>query len=167
MGPKIIQRKRDHGFTYVGLIILVAIIGLVAASTVKMGALLQRSTAEEDLLEIGTAFSRALQSYAEASGPDQRRSPTSLDQLLRDPRFPNPRRHLRRLYADPITGKTEWGIMFGPDRVSIIGIHSLSNAKPIKIANFSPDFEQFANKAHISEWIFVKKGGSTTPIILP
>ena len=148
-------RQIQSGFTYVGLIVLVAIIGLVAASTLKMGALLQRRAAEQDLLEIGAAFTSAFNSYAEASGPEQRRSPTTLDQLLRDPRFPTTKRHLRTLYADPISGETKWGLVMGLDKLSIIGVYSLSNAKPIKQGNFAPGFEQFENKTHLSEWKFV------------
>lgn len=155
--------RPESGFTYVGLIVLVAIIGLVAASTLKMGALLQRRAAEQDLLEVGAAFTDALNSYAEASGPEQRRSPTTLNQLLRDPRFPSVKRHLRTLYADPISGETEWGIMLGGDKLSIIGVYSLSNAKPIKQGNFAPGFEQFENKAHLSDWKFMGREARLLP----
>lgn len=149
----------SRGFTYVGLIVLVAIIGLVAASTLKMGALLQRRAVEQDLLDIGAAFTEALNSYADSSGPEQARSPTSLEQLLRDPRFPFPKRHLRQLYADPVTGVAAWGIVRGIDQRSIIAVYSLSNARPIKLGNFAPGSEQFENKAHLSDWKFTASGG--------
>jgi type II secretory pathway pseudopilin PulG len=153
----------SRGFTYVGLIVLVAIIGLVAASTLKMGALLQRRAVEQDLLDIGAAFTEALNSYADSSGPEQARSPTSLEQLLRDPRFPFPKRHLRQLYADPVTGVAAWGIVRGIDQRSIIAVYSLSNAKPIKLGNFAPGSEQFENKAHLSDWKFTASGGRVIP----
>jgi type II secretory pathway pseudopilin PulG len=163
------KRHAQFGFTYVGLIVLVAIIGLVAASTLKMGALLQRRAAEQDLLDVGSAFTLAFNSYAEASGPEQPRSPTSLNQLLRDPRFPSVKRHLRTLYADPVTGESEWGIVLGVDKQSILGVYSLSNAKPIKQGNFAPGFEQFESKAHLSDWKFMGREALllAPPIIIP
>jgi len=36
------------------------------------------------------------------------------------------RRHLRKLYADLITGKASWGIVYANDGNRIIGIYSLS-----------------------------------------
>jgi type II secretory pathway pseudopilin PulG len=104
--------RREAGFTYVGLIVLVAIIGLVGAATLKADALLRRAAAEEELLEIGAAFSAALTSYAEATPRGQPAQPPSLEELLKDPRFPGVRRHLRKIFVDPITGKAEWGIVW-------------------------------------------------------
>ena len=37
------RARRQAGFTYLGLIILVFIVGLVGAATLKVGALLQRA----------------------------------------------------------------------------------------------------------------------------
>ena len=61
------RRRRQDGFTYVGLIVLVTIIGLVGAATLKADALLRRAAAEEELLEIGAAFSAAPRSGGSAS----------------------------------------------------------------------------------------------------
>ncbi|WP_432382789.1 type II secretion system protein [Duganella sp. P38] len=82
------RQRRQRGFTYLSTIILVAIIGLVSAATLKMGAVIQRSKAEEQLLDIGAAFSDALQSYADATPAGMPPQPPSLKDLLRDPRFP-------------------------------------------------------------------------------
>ncbi|MES2117861.1 MAG: type II secretion system protein, partial [Pseudomonadota bacterium] len=99
------------GFTYLSVIVLVAIIGLVTATTLKVGSVLQRSRAEQELLIIGAAFSDALQSYASATPSGQPSQPASLKDLLKDPRFPGTRRHLRKLFVDPMTGKAEWGLV--------------------------------------------------------
>jgi type II secretory pathway pseudopilin PulG len=151
-------RHPSRGFTYVGLIIVVAIIALVAATTIKLGVLLQRRAAEEDLLEVGAAFADALKSYADASLPGQSRQPASVAELLRDPRFPNVRRHLRKLYLDPVTGSSTWGVMRSLDQVGIIGFYSLSEAMPIKQSNFAERFQQFDHKQHLSEWKFMGTG---------
>jgi type II secretory pathway pseudopilin PulG len=146
------------GFTYLGLIIFVTVIGMVGAASLKVGALLQRAEAENELLEIGAEFSAALRSYAAATPKGQPNQPTSLQDLLRDPRFPNPRRHLRRIFVDPITGKAEWGLVSAGEGTPILGVYSLSQAQPLKIANFDPRFVNFDNKKHLSDWKFTANG---------
>lgn len=150
--------RRAGGFTYLSLIILVAIIGLVAATTLKLGAAIQRSKAEQELLRIGAAFSDALQSYADATPAGQSTQPPSFKELLRDPRFPTPRRHLRKVFVDPMTGRDEWGVVYLGDKTGIMAIYSLSDAKPIKVGNFEPRFQSLAGKQKISDWRF---GAST------
>lgn len=158
------MRRRQAGFTYVGMIVFVAIIGLVGAATLKVGALLARAEAENELLEIGAAFSAALASYAQATPPGQPQQPLSLEALLRDPRFPNPRRHLRRIFVDPITGRAEWGLVRAAAGAPILGVYSLSQAQPLKIANFDARFVNFERKQHLSEWKFVATNqGLATP----
>lgn len=146
------------GFTYIGLIILVAIIGLVAATTVRVGVTLQRAQAERDLLHIGEQFSDALKSYAAATTAGQPQQPPTLKELLKDPRFPGTRRHLRKIFVDPMTGKAEWGILYLADNKGVVGVYSLSGARPIKISNFPSRFQSFSGKQKISEWVFTFDG---------
>jgi len=149
---------RDGGFTYLSVIIVVAIIGLVAAASLKLGATVQRSRAEQQLLVIGGAFSDALQSYADATPAGQPPQPPSLKELLRDPRFPTPRRHLRKIFVDPMTGKAEWGIVYLGGTTGVMAVYSLSDARPVKIGNFPARFQSLAGKRKISEWRFVASG---------
>ena len=147
--------RRQRGFTYLGLIILVAILGLVGAAGLKMGSLLQRQAAEQELLDIGAQFSDALYSYAAATPPGQPQQPLTLAALLRDPRFPQVRRHLRKLFVDPITGRAEWGLLYQPGSQGIIGVHSLSQAAPLKVGNFEARYAGLEGKTHLSEWRFM------------
>lgn len=153
MMPRSAHRQR--GFTYLGLIILVAILGLVGAAGLKMGSLLQRQAAEQELLDIGAQFSDALYSYAAATPPGQPQQPLTLAALLRDPRFPQVRRHLRKLFVDPITGRAEWGLLLQPGSQGIIGVHSLSQAAPLKVGNFEARYAGLEGRAHFSEWHFM------------
>ena len=148
----------EGGFTYVGLIVLVAIIGLVGAATLKVDSLLRRAAAEEELLEIGAAFSQALKSYAEATPRGQPTYPPSLQELLKDPRSPAIRRHLRKIFVDPMTGKAEWGIVHAGSDTGVLAVYSLSKAKPLKVANFDARFANLENRQHISEWKFAALG---------
>lgn len=155
--------RRSGGFTYLSLIILVAIIGLVSASALKLGSVIQRSRAERELLVIGAAFSDALQSYADATPAGMPPQPPTLKSLLRDPRFPGVRRHLRKLFVDPMTGKAEWGVAYLGDKVGVLAVYSLSDAKPVKIGNFPPRFQGMADKQKISEWRFAATGKVGVP----
>ncbi|TFW30027.1 type II secretion system protein [Massilia arenosa] len=152
------MRRGQGGFTYLGVIVLVMIIGLVTAATLKIDALLRRAAAEEELLEIGAQFSAALRSYAAATPRGQNPQPPTLKELLRDPRVPGLRRHLRKIFVDPMTGKAEWGVMYMGENTGVIGVYSLSDAAPFKVGNFDTRFSNFENKQKISEWRFTASG---------
>ena len=149
--------KRQQGFTYLSLVILLAIMGLVGAAALKVDALLARTAAEQELLEAGAAFSAALDSYAAATPQGKPPQPPTLQDFLKDTRFPNVRRHLRKIFVDPISGKAEWGITYLGDKVGVIGVYSLSQAQPLKLANFDARFQNFENKTHYADWKFVAK----------
>lgn len=159
--------RRDEGFTYLGLIILIAIIGIISAASLQMGSLLERRAAEQELLDIGAEFREALISYAAATPVGQASMPQSLDDLLKDARYPSPRRHLRKLYADPITGREEWGTITAPSAagVGIIGVHSLSEAIPIKVGNFDAPFQDFQGKTSYRDWHFIVAAPALPPIM--
>ena len=164
-----IPQRNNHvrGFTYLSLIIVVAIVGLVAASAIKLGAVLQRSKAEQELLEIGAAFSDALKSYADATPTGLPPQPPSLKELLKDPRFPGTRRHLRKIFVDPMTGKAEWGIVYRGDQVGVLAVYSLSDAKPVKVGNFPPRYSGFEGRNRISDWKFTAAANDPNASTVP
>lgn len=143
------------GFAFLSLLITIAIIGVTAAATLQVGSILQRRAAEEELLAIGAEYRHALISYADATPAGQPSAPPSLQALLKDPRYPNIKRHLRQLYADPMTGQTQWGTVMAIDGKGIIGIYSLAGGKPIKIGNFAAQFAGFADKKSYKDWVFM------------
>jgi type II secretory pathway pseudopilin PulG len=162
-----LRRRSAAGFTYLSLIILLAIIGLVSATTLKLGVILQRAAAERELLNIGAQFSDALESYAKATPAGQLNVPPTLNELLRDPRFPGVRRHLRRIFVDPMTGKAEWGIQYASGTTGVLGVYSLSDAKPIKIANFPARFQGLEGKLRLSDWKFGRNANAVQPPAQP
>lgn len=145
---------RDGGFTYIGLLILMAIIALVATASLQLGAIVQRRAAEEELLAIGKEYRNALQSYANLTPIGQKRYPPSLAELLKDPRFPQNVRHLRKIYADPLSGKEEWGIVRPVEGQGVLAVYSLAEAKPIKIGNFDAEWRGFENSQSYQDWRF-------------
>lgn len=168
MTPKLGRAKvKKNGFTYLGLLIMIAIIAIAATATLRIGAVVQRRSAEQQLLSIGAEFRYALISYASATPAGQLNAPTTLEDLLKDPRYPNVRRHLRKLYVDPITGSTDWGIVHGLDGKSIVGIYSRSDAAPIKISGFEQAFLSFEGKTHYSDWIFANGLFNGSNVVTP
>lgn len=148
------RRKPSAGFAYVALLVIIAIIGIHVAAGLKFGAVTGRRNAEQQLLDVGNQYRIALLSYAVATPTGQSPNPPTMQSLLRDPRFPGVVRHLRKIYADPITGDYNWQLVMTPDHSGIIGIHSRSAQHPIKIGNFDPEFQNFTGKTSYQEWIF-------------
>lgn len=148
------MQSDQRGYTYIGVLLLLAVVGFMAANTLRFGQLVQRREAEQALLAQGTELVSALASYAQATGPGQRMTPSSVQDLLRDPRFPQtPVRHLRQLHPDPITGSTEWGVVLTDDGRGIIGFHSLSEERPL-LRDFKPPFTDFADLPRYRDWVF-------------
>ncbi|HRH80134.1 MAG TPA: type II secretion system protein [Thiobacillaceae bacterium] len=145
--------RRQGGFTFLWLMFLVASlgVGLAALGTVWHTAVQREKEAE--LLYIGDQYRRAIESFWAATPGTQKQLPKTLDELLQDPRFPNTVRHLRRLYPDPVTGRSDWGLVRDANG-GISGVQSRSEQHPIKTGNFPARFSEFAGKDSYQQWIF-------------
>lgn len=153
--------RRAGGFTYVGLLILVAVIAGASASALSFGASAQRRMVEEELLFVGSEFRDAIATFHQTA-QGLRRYPRDFDELIKDARDPGVRRHLRRVYPDPLTGRTEWGIVRAPDG-GIMGVYSLSRDTPIKQANFPEEWKEFEGKSSYRDWQFVFAPSAAQP----
>lgn len=145
--------KYGHGFTYIGLLIFIAVLAAGATASLGAGAALRQRDSEAELLAIGVEFRNALQSYADATPVGQPTAPKALSDLLRDPRYLGTKRHLRRVYPDPFTGKAEWGLVRDPDG-RIAGIHSLSATPVLRRTGFPVGMETFEKSERYDEWVF-------------
>ena len=163
----------SHGFTYIGLLIFIAILGVgLAAGGVVFHQQAQREK-EKDLLFVGDQIRRAIAQYYEKSPGGNKRFPQALDDLLLDQRYPATRRYLRRVYQDPMIGSKEWALVRAPDG-GILGVHSASKEKPLKMDNFPAAYENFQDGNSYVDWKFVYavpaerpsppgNGGTATP----
>jgi type II secretory pathway pseudopilin PulG len=143
----------NAGFTYVWLLLAVAFMAAGLAAVAELATTAMRRDKEAELLFVGDEFARAIAQYrASSSGSPQ--YPQRLEDLLADKRFPNVRRHLRRIYPDPMTGSTEWGLVRGPGG-GIVGVYSRSTTQPLKSANFPKGYEAFASATSYADWRFV------------
>jgi type II secretory pathway pseudopilin PulG len=146
---------RERGFTYIGVLVLVVLVGIGLAAAGQVWHTAAKREKERELLFIGNEFRVALYRYAKHTPGKDRRAPMSLEELLRDPRHPGIQRYLRKIYADPMTGGTEWGLVKGPAG-EIHGVHSLSTDEPMKIAGFSVADRNFEGAKKYSDWVFMQ-----------
>jgi type II secretory pathway pseudopilin PulG len=148
-----ISRLRQRGFSYLWTLLVVAGIAATTALAVEVAATATRRDKERELIAIGRQFRIAIARYRAAS-PNGAipQYPQSLEQLLRDDRVPGIRRHLRKIFVDPMTGKAEWGLARFNGR--IIGVYSLSEQIPIKQDGFEVEEAHFRGKQRYTEWVF-------------
>ena len=145
--------KRQGGFTYIGLLLLIGVMGVFLAGTGILYRTQAQREKEKELLFVGDQFRRAIKLYYEKSPAGARRYPKTLDDLLLDDRYPGVQRYLRKIYVDPMTGSNVWGLVTAPGG-GILGVHSQSTDMPIKTANFPSDYEDLAGKTQYADWIF-------------
>ncbi len=145
--------SRQSGFTYLAILFAVAIAGVALAGTgINWGQENQREK-ERELLYVGNQFRQAIALYYERTPGAIKRYPAKLEDLLTDSRYVTPQHYLRALYRDPITKKKEWGLIVAPEG-GIMGVHSLSDAVPLKTANFSYADQAFEGSTKYSAWVF-------------
>lgn len=123
--------RRCAGFTYLAVLFLLALAGITATATGIVWRIEHQREQEVELRFAGVEFARAIESYRAVAPNAAQPWPRSLDDLLRDPRTPGVRRHLRKIYRDPVHRSAEWGLIRTQDG-GIVGVHSLSLRRPIR-----------------------------------
>ncbi|MGH8674274.1 MAG: type II secretion system protein [Burkholderiales bacterium] len=151
-------RQRRHrsgrGFSYLGALFLVALMGIVLAAAGSSWRVTTLREREAELIFVGTQYRRAIELYYRNGGT----YPRSLEDLVKDPRRPDAQRYLRKQFADPVTGKGEWGIVKAPDG-GIMGVYSFSEAEPFKRGYLQPPQADPDSKQKYSDWRFVYAPG--------
>src|SRR3954467_5106936 len=150
-----------QGFTYLGLLFAIAFAGVGLALAGVVWHTAAKRAKEEQLLFAGGAIRDAIVDYYRRSPGGMREYPRTLQDLTEDRRYITMERHLRKIYADPITGKREWGLIRNADG-HIVGVHSPSRAAPLKQENFRDAFASFAQAEHYSDWRFIAADEQTT-----
>ena len=149
------------GFSYLWVLLLVALFGAGSMLAAQIESTLTQRDKEQELLAIGRQFKNAIGSYYNmSSSSGVQRYPGSLEDLLRDGRVPGIKRHLRKIFVDPMTGKAEWGLIKVGGR--IVGVHSLSAKVPIKQGGFADDMD-FTGKLSYAQWTFVHVAADVAP----
>ena len=143
--------RREAGFTYLGVILLVAAVGAGLAATAQVWSHTRQRDKEMELLWVGNQFREAIGVYYQRTPGAVKRYPERLEDLLEDRRYGSVQRYLRRVYRDPMTGSLEWGLVQAPEG-GIAGVHSLSGKRAIREL---PIDARAAAAASYREWKFV------------
>jgi len=161
-------KKYAGGFTYIGILIAIVILGVALAQVGVIWRTVQKRESERELLYIGDQFRIAIGRYYNVGGNvgAAHQYPQSLQDLVRDPRLLGVVRHIRKIYYDPMTGDQQWGLIKNTEG-RIIGIYSTSQQHPIKQDNFSAADNEFSGKKKYAEWTFIyipKNKGKTVSV---
>jgi len=151
------------GFTYLGVLFAVSMLGVSLALVGSSWKTSQQRESEQELLFVGDQFRKAIILYYERTPGFVKTYPKSFEQLIKDDRYITPQRYLRRVYRDPMTLTDDWGIVRSPDG-GMMGVYSLSDKVPRKTARFPEKYAEFAHATRYSEWQFVYH---PTLVILP
>src|SRR5882724_8010434 len=119
------------GFTYLTAILLVAVAGASLGIVAESWTHARQREKEIELIWVGSQFKQAIGLYYQRSPGAVKRYPEKLEDLLEDRRFLSMQRYLRRIYADPMTGKAEWKLIAAPEG-GIMGVSSLSTAGALR-----------------------------------
>jgi hypothetical protein len=153
-----VRRVAARGVVLLAFLLALALAGLGALVAADVWSVTRQSEREQELLFVGHQYRAAIRDYY-LGGPAGagRALPTSLAMLLDDERYPVPVHHLRRLYPDPITGSTDWGLLMVGDR--IMGVYSKSEAPPLKQKGFALIDSSFEDKSSYRDWVFAFVAG--------
>lgn len=158
MIPAVDRHLQDQrGSALLIVLVMIVIVGLVAGIAGTSWQTTRQRAREVELLWRGDQYRRAIQSYSEAGsgtkGKQPGQFPAKLEDLIKDPRSLATKKHIRRLYNDPMTGG-DWDLV--KDKGGrIIGVRSSSDLEPFKQDGFPEEYENFAGAASYSAWEFV------------
>ena len=153
IGKHLQCKASNAGFTFIGLLVVIAISGIALAGVGIVWHQEMQREREKDLLYIGNAYRQAIGQYYETSPNGLKQYPTALKDLVLDNRFPVVKRHLRKLYIDPVTNSNKWGLEIQAGR--IVGVYSLSDLKALKKSGFFASDEAFKQGTTYSDWKFI------------
>ena len=148
-------RRGAAGFTYIGLLALILLIGVLLSAAGEVASTAAQRERETQLLWVGHEYRAAIGRYWSS----RRSYPQTLQELLgAAPDAPVPIRYLRQLYPDPMTNAVDWVLLPAPNG-GIMGVASSSKRAPLKTGNFDEVDRDFADAKAYSDWQFRFLGG--------
>jgi len=150
------RRPRQRGFTYLVVMATVAILGVGLAALGPVWADAVQREREQELLRVGELYARAIGNYRAASPGSVKRYPAELSELLQDHRFVGTRRHLRKLYPDPLNPGRSWALIRAADG-GVAGVYSQDERLPFARAAQQVGVVQLPAAQRYSDWKFMLK----------
>jgi type II secretory pathway pseudopilin PulG len=143
-------RRRASGFTYVGLLAVIVLIGLMLGAAGEVAATAARRDREAQLLWVGHEYRAAIGRYWNQT----RTYPQALQELLgAAPDAAVQVRYIRRLYPDPMTNAVDWVLVPAPSG-GIMGVASSSKRAPLKTDRFDEADKGFKDASSYGDWQF-------------
>lgn len=153
IGNRALVQSAQSGFTFIGLLIIISISGIVLSAVGIVWQQDVQRNKEQELLYLGDQYRRAITSYYESSPSGGKQFPQKLTQLVLDKRFPTVKRHIRTLYANPISADKTWTLI--KEQGQIKGVTTPSSDKPIKVAGFDDAYKTFEKAKSYADWKFI------------
>lgn len=141
-----------RGAILLAVLVTLALVGLASTIVYQRTSAQQQRANEAELLFVGQQYRSAIESYLRQAPNGVRRYPTKLEDLLADDRYPQPKRHLRKLFRDPMTPNGEWQLIKVGN--AIIGVRSQSTGTPFRKVGFPPALADFASAQTYADWQF-------------
>ena len=153
--PRLSRWRNRSGFSYLGVLILVAVMSISLVGTGRYWSTIVKRELEAELLYRGNRIREAIASYYNnPPGGQNKTYPRKFSDLLKDPRYPGVKRHLRKWYTDPMNREKDWVyIMDASQRLK--GVHSAHEGTPLKTGNFPKDYSEFEQAQTYADWTFV------------
>lgn len=151
--PRRAPGRRAAGFTYLWLLFFMAFMGVSLSAAGVVWDVEVRREKEAELLRIGEEIALAIAAYHKATPTPDKQFPQRLEDLVEDRRGLVTRRHLRKVYLDPLTGKADWILIPNAGRIS--GVASRATGAPIRRTGFAVGQESFADAKSYADWRFV------------
>ena len=100
--------RLEKGFIYIWMLFAVTLLGMVMAGIGQVWQTKSQREKELELLFVGEQFQQAITSYYNNVTGGLKQYPESLEDLLMDSRSSTSKRHLRKIFLDPMTNSYEW-----------------------------------------------------------
>lgn len=150
------RMARERGFTYITVMTVVALLGIGLAALGPMWADDAQRQREQELLRVGALYAGAIAAYREVSPGSVKRYPPNLESLVLDTRFVGTRRHLRKLYADPLLPSRPWGLLRDADG-GVQGVFSQDDRVPLMRASLDFGVLRLPVAQRYADWKFIPK----------
>ena len=151
------RRSRGRGFTYLWLLFAIAAAGAVAAAIGERASVVGQREKEAELAFRGRAIERGIESYWAAHAE----LPRTLEELVEERRGGTLRRHLRRVWTDPFTGRRDWTLVMADDGLHLRGVHSSASIPAFDIKGL-PDASPGTPRL-VSQRLFVFSPAASQP----
>jgi type II secretory pathway pseudopilin PulG len=153
--PSLVLWRNRSGFSYLGVLILVAVMSVALIGTGRYWSTIIKRELEAELLFRGGEIRDAIASYYDNPPNGQNKTyPRHFSDLLKDPRYPNIKRHLRKRYSEPMSHGGDWVYILDATQ-RIKGVHSAHEGIPLKKGNFPEEYNSFETADTYADWKFV------------